>query len=76
MGGNPALSRERVRAVLDCLAAGMNGMQASRATGVSKSAAYRCCTVSAGCAGPAVEAANGRVRAMEALGRRYLGDPS
>src|SRR5215472_7934475 len=41
MGGNLELSRERVRAVLDCLAAGMNGMAASRATGVSKSAVYR-----------------------------------
>ncbi len=38
--GNPGLSRERVQAVLDCLAAGLNPMQASRATGVSKSAAY------------------------------------
>jgi transposase, IS30 family len=40
MGGPTGLSRERVRAVLDCLAAGMNGMQAARATGVSKSACY------------------------------------
>ena len=39
--GRPPMSRERVQAVLDCLAAGMNPMQASRATGVSKSAAYR-----------------------------------
>ena len=35
------MSAERVRAVLDCLAAGMNPVQASRAAGVSKSAAYR-----------------------------------
>ena len=38
--GNPGLSVERRRAVLDCLAAGMNPVQASRAAGVSKSAAY------------------------------------
>jgi transposase, IS30 family len=37
----PGLSRERVRAVLDCLASGMNGLQAARATGVSRSAVYR-----------------------------------
>jgi hypothetical protein len=35
--GNPGLAPERVREVLDCLAAGMNGLQAARAAGVSKS---------------------------------------
>jgi transposase, IS30 family len=39
MGGT-VVAPERVRAVLDCLAAGMNGMQAARATGVSKSWIY------------------------------------
>jgi IS30 family transposase len=34
------LPPEKVRAVLDCLAAGMNPLQASRAAGVSKSFAY------------------------------------
>jgi IS30 family transposase len=34
------LSPERVREVLDCLAAGLSGMQAARLTGVSKSAVY------------------------------------
>ena len=34
------LATERVREVLDCLAAGMNPMQAARATGVSKSFIY------------------------------------
>src|ERR1700730_10766061 len=32
--------RERVRVLLDCLAAGMNPMAAARAAGVSKSFAY------------------------------------
>ncbi len=35
------LAQERVRAVLDCLAAGLNPRQAARATGVSRSFAYR-----------------------------------
>jgi IS30 family transposase len=35
------LARERVRAVLDCLAAGMNPCQAARATGVSRAYIYR-----------------------------------
>ena len=34
------LPSEKVRAVLDCLAEGMNPLQASRAAGVSKSLAY------------------------------------
>jgi transposase, IS30 family len=34
------LAAERVRAVLDCLAAGMNGMQAAQAAGVSKTFVY------------------------------------
>lgn len=39
--GGPPMARERVQAVLDCLAAGLNPMQTSRVTGVSKSACYR-----------------------------------
>jgi IS30 family transposase len=35
------LPEERVRAVLECLAAGMNPLRASRATGVSVTACYR-----------------------------------
>ena len=35
-----ALSREQVRAVLDALASGLNGMQAAKLTGVSKTTIY------------------------------------
>ena len=35
-----ALTREQVRAVMDALASGLNGMQAARVTGVSKSVIY------------------------------------
>ena len=35
------LSAEKVRAVLECLAAGMNPLRASRATGVSVTACYK-----------------------------------
>jgi len=35
------LARERVQAVLDCLAGGMNGRQAARAAGVSKTVVYQ-----------------------------------
>jgi transposase, IS30 family len=38
--GNPGLPRERVRLLLDQLAAGLNPFQAARAAGVSKSFAY------------------------------------
>ncbi len=38
---NPGLSRERVRGVLDCLAAGMGVRQASAAAGVSEMSVYR-----------------------------------
>ena len=38
--GGRVLAAEKVRAVLDCLAAGMNPVQASRAAGVSKTFAY------------------------------------
>jgi transposase, IS30 family len=41
MGGHEKLAPERVRLLLDHLAAGLNPMQASRAAGVSKSYAYR-----------------------------------
>jgi transposase, IS30 family len=38
--GNPGLPRERVRLLLDQLAAGLNPLQAARAAGVSKTYAY------------------------------------
>jgi IS30 family transposase len=38
--GGRVLAAEKVRAVLDCLAAGMNPLEASRAAGVSKTFAY------------------------------------
>jgi len=37
----PRLARERVRAVLDCLAGGMSGAEAARVTGVSQSSVSR-----------------------------------
>jgi helix-turn-helix protein len=49
------MPRARVRAVLDCLASGMNPMQASRASGVLKSFAYNLCNEMGGVV-PAPEA--------------------